>query len=426
MDYRISHHIRHPLYFNAFFLTGMNVVPGISGFVFWMIAGRFYQPDDVGFASAVMSAATLISSIAGLNISMGLIRFLPESSNPTRMINGAYSTSFVMSILVAVVYIFGIPLWSPELIIIRENLFFGFTFTILVIAATLGTIVRDTFVARRKSIFAFKYTFIANIVRIAFVMIGFSVGAIGLIGSNVMGFSISLCIALCAYLLNVEPGFKLKFTINRSDINLLLPYSMTNYIAGLLLTLPQTVLPLLVTNMLGPKANGYAYISLNIGGLIATPGYALASSAFAEGANDPENSSKYLLQAVVLGMLITIPIAITVLIFSPKILLFFGQDYPREATNLLKWLSLSSPFILVNQLFFAYLRIRKQLLPLIVVSGLVGLLTIGISAGFMNSIGIGANGIGIFYGNSLMAITILIHMYQAHKKPNIDKVSPNN
>ncbi len=416
MYYWISQRIRYSLYTNAIYLLGVNVIPGIAGFIFWIIAGKFYQPYDVGFASATISAATLIAGISGLNLSMGLIRFLAEAPNPIRMMNSAYCVNFIISILAAVVYLLGVRFWSPGLLKLRDDWLFFIIFIVYVIIATLGTIVRDTFVARRKSVYAFYYTIINNFVRVALVVIGFSIGAIGIIGANVIGFLISVYIAFVVYLSRIEPRYKFMWIINREDLGLMLPYSIGNYVAGLLLMLPQTILPLLTLNTMGPIKNGYAYIALMIGSTIATPSLAFAVSAFAEGSSDPGNSQKYLVQSLIIGMMITIPLTVIVIVFAPRILQFFGKDYALEATNLLRLLSTSTPFVAFTQLFFIYLRIKKQLLPLIIYSGLVGLFTIGTSAALMESLGILAIGIGVLGGNLIVAIVILIHVFHIHKQ----------
>ncbi|NLF01253.1 MAG: hypothetical protein GX601_09785, partial [Anaerolineales bacterium] len=49
---------RQPLFANAGYLFGINVLNGGVGFVFWGLAARLYTAEDIGLGSAIISAVT--------------------------------------------------------------------------------------------------------------------------------------------------------------------------------------------------------------------------------------------------------------------------------------------------------------------------------------------------------------------------------
>jgi hypothetical protein len=112
---------REPLLANAGYLTGISLVGSVVGFVFWGLAARLYQPEDVGVASAVLSAVALVSGVAGLGMGTGLVRFLPKVRSPRRLLNTALTCSIGTAFLTSGVFLAGLSVWSPSLVALWWN-----------------------------------------------------------------------------------------------------------------------------------------------------------------------------------------------------------------------------------------------------------------------------------------------------------------
>jgi len=67
---------KDPLYKNSFFLMATGGLGGVLGFVFWIVAARFYTPSEVGIASALIAAMMLLGTFSRLGFDIGIIRFL--------------------------------------------------------------------------------------------------------------------------------------------------------------------------------------------------------------------------------------------------------------------------------------------------------------------------------------------------------------
>ena len=76
---RVLSRARVPLYANALVLMGNTGLSAGLGFIFWALAARLYPPDQVGLASATISAAVFIATLAQLGLPTALIRFSPDA-----------------------------------------------------------------------------------------------------------------------------------------------------------------------------------------------------------------------------------------------------------------------------------------------------------------------------------------------------------
>lgn len=69
---------------SAVTLMTSSVATGVLGVAYWVVAGRLYPTAEVGRASAVISTATMLSSLACLSLGGSYQRFLPLAGDRTR------------------------------------------------------------------------------------------------------------------------------------------------------------------------------------------------------------------------------------------------------------------------------------------------------------------------------------------------------
>ncbi len=107
------------LYRNAVYLMLTSGVSAVLGFAFWVVVARLYPTSDVGLGSALISAAGLLSFIGTLGLGFAIIRYLPRSENKARLLNSSFTFASIAAMLVALVFLAGLPFWSPKLIFVR-------------------------------------------------------------------------------------------------------------------------------------------------------------------------------------------------------------------------------------------------------------------------------------------------------------------
>lgn len=399
---------RQSLVTNAAYLLGISAVNAMVGFLFWGITAHLYLPEDVGFTSAVISAAFLVCGLTDFGMSVGLFRYLPETPTPVKFLNTIFSFEVLTSILAGFIYLMGITIWSPSLTALKSNWIFTASFLIYIIFYTLGSLVSRAFIARRKSLYALFFNFISNGSRLILVVILVGFGTAGLLGSLTISFILASSISLLYLLPKIEPGYKLRPDFNWHILSSILPYSLGNFVVGLFSMVSHRLLPLLVIETLGPTSSGHFYIAWMISELLASPNTALSDATFAEGSNTPEKLNAHLLRSTKIGLGLTVPAAILVSIGSPYILRIFGPSYAQEASDLLRWLAFAAPLTVINGLFFTSMRVRKQVKKLVWVSAIPATITLGLSYGLIFRFGITAVGIAWF---SAMALTAVVAVF---------------
>jgi len=72
----VEKYYREPLYRNSIAIMLNSVVGSFFGLLFWLVAARTMSSADIGLATAVISASTLIVTLSRLGMDSGLIRFL--------------------------------------------------------------------------------------------------------------------------------------------------------------------------------------------------------------------------------------------------------------------------------------------------------------------------------------------------------------
>ena len=389
-----------------------DVVNALLGLLFWALAARLYQPAEVGTATAALSAVALVSGIAGLGIGNGIIRFLPETRTGDLLVNSAFTFLWLAGLVIGGLFLVGLPEWSPSLLVLRHSSAAILGFVLFGATMTLNAGIRSVFLAHRKARYAFVHAAVVNLVRMPLLAVLANLQTAGLLLSVGLGFGLALALSLAVLLPRLRPDYRFRPLLDLSILAFILPFSAGNHLAGLLAQSSRMLLPLAILEMLGPVASGHAYMAWMLGGFLTTPGLALATSAFAEGANAPHDSARITAKAAVAGLLLTCGAALLLAVLAPWLLLLFGRTYPQESSGLLRWLAAAGPVTVVVQLYFAHLRVQKRLRSLILSSGLIALATLSISLWLMPRLGIVATGIGWTVGNGLAAVAGLATAYR--------------
>jgi O-antigen/teichoic acid export membrane protein len=221
------------------------------------------------------------------------------------------------------------------------------------------------------------------------------------------------------FLPHVEKGFLPKFHLDWHQYKNLIPYSIGNYISNVLSQLTLNLLPIIYLEILGPEKSGHAYIALMLGMLTLSPGISLASSTFAEAANDESASFTIIIKGIKVGLLITSITAVFLFATGPWMLsVFFGKEFSTDGSSLLRWLTVSSITIVFNQFYFTWLRLKKQIKRLITLSSIIAGINLLVTYFLINTKGMVAGGIAMFVSHIVFSIYIILNYnYQRKSKP---------
>ena len=395
-----------PLYTNAMYLVADMATTALLGFVFWIVVARFYSATDVGFATAVISAATFIATLSYLGFDAALIRFLPGADKPDKLLNTSFILCGVIGLLFGTLFLLGLPLWSPALGFIRGNAVSFVVFVIFVGLLTLSGLVGSSFVAQRQAKFTFFTNITSSVLKIPLaILLACFFYSFGIIGAYTLATAVAVVIGTFIFLPKVVAGYRMLPELKTSLIKDVWRYSSANYLASLLFGASRWLLPVIVLNVLGPDVNAYFYMAFTIASLLFILPFAVSGSLFAEGSHFENKLGENVTKSLKFTFLILVPGVILLLLAGKWLLLLFGESYSANALQLLWLMALSSLPLSINSIYSTVLRITGRLKELIIIWGLTAIGVLGGSYLIMPLVGI----IGVGY--ALLGTYTLVTLY---------------
>lgn len=408
-----------PLFRNSFFMLINKVLVVTTGFVFWVLAARYYSVNDIGVATALLSGSSLIVAFSTFGFEMSLVRFLRSYDKSKAFYTCLFviiGTSFVISLL----YIFFVQYISPDLAFIKEWLY-AIVFILFTVISAIGIITNNTFWALRDT----RYTFLQNVLQIsrvpALIPLMF-LGILGILGANFFGYIVTYIVIfiLLSRFIPFKPQLDMEF-IKKS-----FKFSFGNYIANIMYNASFLALPIIVLNMEGDAAAGIFYIAFTLGNFLLQIPIALSVSFFVEGVYG-ESMRKNLVKSGTTIILLLVPGIALFWVFGANILGFFGDVYVN-AIDLLRLVALSSLVFTIYSLFLPILNIKMRIKALIALNFLIMMLLVGLTCIFVSMFGISGVGYAMIGTFSIIDIVIIclsikwgwLSFNVEEKKPNAD------
>ena len=134
--------MRDPAYRGSYALVANTVGTSVIGAVYWAVAAHLYSPEDLGRATALISALMLVATLSQLNLSSTLMRFLPEmgAKSAGRLIKFSYLASALTALAGSLIFVIVLPRLSSEWGFIGDSAFFAVIFAVSVIVWEVFTL----------------------------------------------------------------------------------------------------------------------------------------------------------------------------------------------------------------------------------------------------------------------------------------------
>ncbi len=402
----LQHHYKSSLHRNAFYLIANTLVSSALGFIFWIVAARFYAPADVGLAAALIAVANLLAVFSNLGFNFGVVRFLPNAKDPAKLVNTCLNFVAGASLILSALFLLLMPILSPALLFAREKAVFALSFMSIVLVWAIFPLVDHVFVAKRTSNLVIVKSTVFNALKIPLAIFAAYLGAFGIFASWGVAMAIAGGVALLFFIPRILPGFIPSLTIDRAVINDIIHFSLGNHVAHLLYLAPSLILPLMVVNLLGGQMNAYFYVAFMIVEILFVIPTAVSQSLFAEGSTKKESVGEYIRNSLKMIYLLMIPAIVILLLLADELLLLFGPEYSIHGSGLLRVFALSGFFLGVNLTYITLLRLEKKVGEIIAISGFLALGILSLSYFLLISTG----GI-VAVGYSWLAIQGIISIY---------------
>ena len=352
---------------NSAYLLLSTITSGAFGFVFWILASHLYRPRQIGLATTLVVASTLISYASQLGFNSTFIRFLPSARDHSDEINTGLILVLLASVVLAVGYILVVPILVPELRVIRDSPALAGMFVVFCVVSSLNLATDSVFIAFRRA----HFNLLTDGVILGTAKVVLPVFLVGLGGFGVYAatgvaatVAVGASLALLAWRLDYRPRLRVSMAYLRRAMT----FSAANYTANLLNMVPILVLPLVVINRLGATSAGFFYIAFQLANLTFAVAYAVSQSAFAEGSQPGASFRQVVRRSAALEVVAIGPAVLGMAVLGHEVLGVFGSAYSRHAESTLVALAVSAPVVAAYDWVCVVLRLRRALAQLVVVN----------------------------------------------------------
>lgn len=399
---------------NSLALMLSSALQASLGFAFWILMAHLFTTSDVGIASSLISATTLIAYFALAGMNTTLVRFLPSAQDVGTLITAALLLVTCCAAVIGSIYLLLTPIVAPRLSFIEHSPVEMAGFVVLTAAAAVNLLTDSVFMAARKAGYcALTDGAVGGISKIIAGVLLAGTGAFGLFSASVGGFAAAaVCsLALIVTALHWHPSI-------RSPVQVLKPlfrFSSANYAANALNLLPSVIVPVIVLDRLGAQSAAYYFVAFQIAALLYAAVYAVESAFFAEGSQAGSDWRSIRRRSMRLAMTLFIPAGVVLALASHWIMLAFGSQYSHNASASLELLAAAVVPMAICSWSWTVLKLSGRL-TMLVFSNAVYALGVCSSAWVMTSRGLTAMSAAWFVGATLGAVAATVPASTASRK----------
>lgn len=330
---------------NAGSLFSTQIVTSGLGFVFWWLAARFYDPEQVGLSSAAISAMMLLAYIGNVGLDTMLVGELPRNPKARgTMITTALLVTGLVGIVLGVAFAYGTPLISPDLTPLGQTLGNSLLFALGVGLTAVCLVADQALVGLLKGQMQLKRNMIFAVVKLALLLLAGLLlpgnFALMIYATWVVGNITSLWyIGAAGYAQSVRK--RLSFKPDFGLLKDLSGLSLKHYALNLTLQVPGYTLPLIVTALISVEMTGSFYMAWMISNFLFAIPYAFARVLFAVGAGQQSLLREKIRFTLKYSFLIGGAGAVVLLVGANLLMMMFGASYAEQATTTLRILAIS-------------------------------------------------------------------------------------
>ncbi len=406
----LREHVHTPLYYNAYALIMNNAVTSGLGLVYWALAARLYTTQQVGLNSAIVSLMIFLSTLAQLNLTGALTRFIPRAGTSTiKLVFYSYASSLFVCLIVSITFLVIPTIGVPEQSSLRDDPTLTLWFVLANLIWCIFALQDSVLMGLRQSIWVLVENSIFSLLKIVLlVLFAFSFQSFGIFASWTISVAASLVPINWLIFRHLIPRHVVHSQPDDELLNWrnVIKFVAGDYLGSLFATMAIRLLPLLVFAQLGASANAYFYLAWTIGFSLHLVATYMATSLTVEGANEQMNLEFYSRRTLINMARLILPMVLVMLIAAPNVLQILGSTYALEGTTLLQLLVLSVIPSSVNAFYMGVARVRRQIKGMILVQGLLAALILLLSNWLLPILGV--NGVGVAWLASQLVVAIAL------------------
>ncbi len=379
---RLTEHVRQPLLRNGYALVFNSGTSAVLGMGFWVLAARQFSVEEVGVSSALVASLALLSTIAQLNLSNVLARFLPTAGRHTgRVFAGCCLASAVTAVVVGVVFLAGARWWAPSLPLNTQDLLFDVWFVVALVLWCLFVLQDGALSGLRQSDWVLAKNTAHGVLKLCALLVP-------VIALSSHGVFLAWTVPVAAILVAVGLVMVLRLIpahVSRTA-HLAQPlaprqiasFASFDYVVALVGTGLTSALPLVVLETSGAATAAYFTLAWSISYSLYLVSRSMATSLLVEGARDTGRLGEYSWRTFVHTTWILAPLVAATVVLAPVLMRLFGPEYATEGTSVLRLLALSALPSAVVVVYSAVERVRKRMLRLVLVTTTINLTSLAL------------------------------------------------
>jgi O-antigen/teichoic acid export membrane protein len=337
-----------------------------------------------------------------------LVYFLPRVGlGATNLVSRSYLVSLVSALGVGLIFAWGAPQWAPALTPLLAEPWLRIAFVLSVAFWCIFTLQDSVLTGLRQTTWVPVENLLVAVLKIILLVVLAQVApAYGLWASWMIPVALSLGPVNWLIFARFLPQRGLVSGGQAIAPRELVQHTFHNYVGMLCFLASTTLLPMIVTQSLGTRATAYFYIPWMLyTGLQLIP-QNMALSFMVEASANRSRIADYYQSAWRQSLRLLLPLVALLLVGAPWLMALFGADYAAEGSTLLRILAVAILPNLYTALYLSLARVENRSHHLIVVQGAICLLTLGLTALFLDTFGITGVGLAWLAAQSLVAVVI--------------------
>ena len=363
---------------NSLYLILSSGLQAALGFAFWIIAARLFSTADVGRASSLIAATTIIAFAALLGFNSTFVRYLPTAPDRDALITTGLLFVAVCGAGIGLLYILLTPVLAPRLAFVQHRPALAAGFVLLSAAAAVNLLTDSVFIASRKAGYnALADGGVGGVTKVVFAVILAGTGAYGLFCASVGGFAAAALasMVLMTTALHCRPSLRKPFR----TLKPLLRFSGANYVGNVLIMLPALAVPLIVLDRLGASAAAYYFVAFQVANLLYSAGGAVEQTFLAEGSHSGADWRELLGRSRRVLMALCLPACLVLVVAAHWLLLAFGTRYSQHGAPTLMLLAVAAIPLAANNWLQTVLRLSGRLRAIVLSSGVYAIAICGLA-----------------------------------------------
>ena len=383
------------------------IAGAVLGLAFWLVAARTFRPEDVGRASAEISAMTLLASLSQLNLINVFPRFLPTAGHRTRrVVFVGYTAAIGLALLTAIAFVTA----GLGDVYLLHRFTYGLVFVGAVVCWTIFTIQDAALTGLRGTVWVPVENISFSIVKIGLLFIFVVlIPATGIFAAWMLPV-IGASIPVNWYLFRRLVPRQVAASGGRHDLPSRRSIGMFvagEYVGSVAQNATTMLLPLIVVARLGAATNAYFYTSWVVAVSFDLLLSNIAISFIVEASSMPDRARALAVRSACLAGAVVLPGVMIVVIGAPIFLGLLGHGYAVHGSGLLRLVALAMPFRAVVVMFLALARLVRRVRRLVLIQVVDAVLVVGMTVPLLGSFGV--DGAGLAYlGTHLVLGAVLL------------------